>query len=1324
MAPSFTTRCIRFTGNAILVAVFVFCAVLLAIRFVVFPRIDDYRAPIAEELARQLGQPVAVDAIVAGWDGWNPKLAISGLAIRDRANPAAPPVLLLPKVDLVVAWTSILAMDLRLRELTIERPELAVRRDSAGRLHIAGVEIDPDAKVDDTRFTDWLLRQREINVRDALITWNDELRGAPPLVLEHVMFRVEQSFGRHQFGLVGNPPAELASPLDFRGEITAASSKDWRTAKGRFYVRLDYADVARWREWIPLLRPVESGQGAVRMWFDFADGKATNVVADLELTGVSGRVNKNLPQLELSHLGGRVTWKSEPGRRELVTEGLTFRTQDGQVLLPVVLTVAFTLDENTEGAITGGRVAFDKVDVAPLSALAEHLPLPEQWRRELVTLALRGSVTGGKYAWDGPPDAPTRYSGGGAFSSFAIAASAALPGAAGVSGSFTFDETHGALKLDSRDMRVSLPRVFADTLMFDTASGNVGWSRGNDGLRVDVDNLRFATPHTSGNASGSWRSRQQGPGILDLKAQLARGEAQHLYRYLPLTLDRHVRDWLRLGIKQGVATDVKIALAGDLAEFPFADPRRGQFLVTFHATDVTLDYADGWPELTGIDGDVKFEGTGLSINAKRGRIFGAEAGPVKAEIPHLGVAFPLLSITGEATGASTDFLRFVDQSPVAGWIGNFTDGAQVTGNGKLTLNLQIPLGKGKDVKVAGDYQFIGNQVRVPGVPTLTQVNGHLVFTEQATQSRELSAETFGGATRIAVSSSEGRVRIAANGVANLATLKSELDLPLVHRVSGTAEYQFTALARTEGTSWTLESNLKGANVELPAPVGKTAAESAAIRIERREAPGKSNEDLMTVDYRGEMRVVAHRMLGKNSATVDRALLLLGPAATRGATPDRPGLWVRGQMGDLDLDEWLALYAKEAPKPPASASGAAPGVSGAAATGATSAAAPKAAGALELNGIDLATNRIDIFGRVLHDLKVVATRADSDWRMRFAGREVDGTAVWRGPAAGLPNGRVMARLTRFVPPGPDELHPVRSEIEAGEKAKNTWPELDIAADAFVSRGGHDLGKFELLAQPVGPDWRITKLALVNPAGRIDGNGWWRIGRERQTTEVEIALDTEDAGAFLDRFGYPVAVKNAPTKISGKLAWNGAPNDFDYPTLSGNFTMLTGAGQFTKIDPGMGKLLGVLSLQALPRRMTLDFRDVFSEGFAFDDVGGDFKIQKGLMHTDDLKLEGPAATVTITGDIDLAKETQRLDVRVKPALSSSFSAGAAVLFLANPIVGAAVGAGTLLAQKLFNNPLDQMFSYDYRVTGSWSDPQVERGGRLVSNSITASPDAAPK
>ncbi len=129
---------------------------------------------------------------------------------------------------------------------------------------------------------------------------------------------------------------------------------------------------------------------------------------------------------------------------------------------------------------------------------------------------------------------------------------------------------------------------------------------------------------------------------------------------------------------------------------------------------------------------------------------------------------------------------------------------------------------------------------------------------------------------------------------------------------------------------------------------------------------------------------------------------------------------------------------------------------------------------------------------------------------------------------------------------------------------------------------------------------------------------------------------------------------------------------------------------KIEPGFGKLLGVLSLQSLPRRISLDFRDVFSEGFAFDEIIGNVRIVNGVMSTDNLALIGPAAKVNIAGETDLAKETQRLAVRVQPSLSGGVSAGAALLFLANPIVGAAVGAGSLLAQKVLKDPIEQMFT----------------------------------
>ena len=201
--------------------------------------------------------------------------------------------------------------------------------------------------------------------------------------------------------------------------------------------------------------------------------------------------------------------------------------------------------------------------------------------------------------------------------------------------------------------------------------------------------------------------------------------------------------------------------------------------------------------------------------------------------------------------------------------------------------------------------------------------------------------------------------------------------------------------------------------------------------------------------------------------------------------------------------------------------------------------------------------------------------------------------------------------------------------------------------------------------------------------------------------------KEAGAFLSRFGYPDALRNAPTKIDGQLAWAGPPHAFDYPTLAGSFTLKSGAGRFTRIEPGLGKLLGVLSLQSLPRRVSLDFTDVFSEGFTFDSIDGSMRIESGVMSTSGLRLSGPSARVTIAGDTDLAHETQHLLVRVQPALSGGVSAGAALLFFANPVVGAAVGAGSLLAQKIMKDPIEQMFSYDYTVTGSWSDPVVTRG-----------------
>jgi uncharacterized protein YhdP len=319
-------------------------------------------------------------------------------------------------------------------------------------------------------------------------------------------------------------------------------------------------------------------------------------------------------------------------------------------------------------------------------------------------------------------------------------------------------------------------------------------------------------------------------------------------------------------------------------------------------------------------------------------------------------------------------------------------------------------------------------------------------------------------------------------------------------------------------------------------------------------------------------------------------------------------------------------------------------------------------------------------------------------------------------AKAPNGRIIARLARLTPPGPGapgtwKAGPSSAEAKTEAGGSNPWPEINIESDSYLLRG-RDIGRLQLIAHPRGTDWQINKLALSNEAGRIDADGWWRVAGPREQTKLDFVLDVKDAGAYLLRLGHPDAIKTGPTKINGKLEWAGAPSAFDYPTLGGAFRIETGPGRFTKIDPGVGKLLGVLSLQALPRRMALDFTDVFSEGFAFDQIVGDVTIQNGVMKTNELRLTGPAARVSVAGEADLAKETQQLTVRVHPSMSGGVGAGTALLMLANPIVGAAVGVGSLLARQAMREPMEQMFSYEYQVTGSWSDPIVGKRGRVTA------------
>ena len=215
---------------------------------------------------------------------------------------------------------------------------------------------------------------------------------------------------------------------------------------------------------------------------------------------------------------------------------------------------------------------------------------------------------------------------------------------------------------------------------------------------------------------------------------------------------------------------------------------------------------------------------------------------------------------------------------------------------------------------------------------------------------------------------------------------------------------------------------------------------------------------------------------------------------------------------------------------------------------------------------------------------------------------------------------------------------------------------------------------------------------------------------------------DAGKLLARFDMPGVLSRGKGQLDGRLSWRGAPFSPHYPSMAGQLHVDVGAGQFLKADPGMAKLLGVLSLQSLPRRLTLDFRDLFSTGFAFDFVRGDVEVQRGIASTNNLQMKGASAAVLMDGSADIDKETQDLRVLVVPEIDAGTAA------LVATAINPAIGIGTFIAQLVLKRPLIKAATREFHVGGSWADPQVTQvkarsdAGAAGAASAASAPAAA--
>ncbi|MCL5967797.1 MAG: TIGR02099 family protein [Betaproteobacteria bacterium] len=1334
----------------------------VALHQLIVPRVDQWRPALERMASEALGVKVEIGALTANSSGPVPSLQLRDVVLRDAAGaealrlPSVRAALSLPSLwrlgfDQIVVEGAVL----ELRRSTDGRWLLG--GIDLGHLERTGDESPlADWLLGQTELA---LLQGTLRWHDqtrptlpvAEFTGIDLVLRNPGR--QH-QFRLDATPPAH-WG------QRLSVRGDFTRAFWQLRPSQWRYWRGTLYADLPWVDWAHMGRYIDapnwLGLQVQQGQGAARLWLDWQRGALRQASADLGLQRVQLQWPEVAQPFELQNLQTRLELQHEGLQTTLSTHGLGFRTADGLVWPGGNVRHLHTRSSDTAPA--GFALQAERLDAQVLSQLALQLPLPalaHQWLRDTAPSGLVEQIQmqwsaaqaagAGQTAGADQTGAAASWSASGRLRNVGLRAGAAppvyrhakgwdvhTPGRPGIGGAdldFNLTSSGGQAELRLDNGHLDLPGVFAQPrVTLQRLQAGLSWRVVGDQITVEVPRLLLRNPDLEAELQLNWRSadpalspaRARFPGVIELDGRILRADAAQVVRYLPLNVGPETKAWLRSAIVAGRIEQALVRVRGDLRNFPYQQPGSGVFTLEAPLHDVQLDYAPAhllpagsppWPTLQVPQARLLIEGTRLRLEQASAQVRPwpqLRIVQAQAEIPDFMATEPQLRVNGQLRGPATDALALVRSSPLRQMTEAALDQAQASGALELGLQLEMPLNDTNATRVRGQLRFAGNELRIgPESPTLQALHGVLNFSESGFDIPAASAQMLGGplrfSGRMATEQGQSVLRLRGTGQATALGLSQAEPwpwlAPLGRAGSGSATYQAELRIGPEGTSVQVDSNLQGLALQLPAPLSKSAeaalplrlrieplagAPRGATRDELQLELGSSPTPWLSLHYQREHRGAATRVLR-------------GSVAVRSARPALPasGVLAALDLGDFDADAWARLYAAPQVTP-------AP----------TTAAAPApAASALSLQDSRpywptqwrLQAARITHSGRSWHDLSLSGSLERDTWRATVVARELAGQLSYRagGPqAAGL----VHARLSRLDWPRAG----VEQPAEAVLQQPNAMPAIDLVIER-LRLDGRELGRLEVQAAnrvaTQGPqagvsEWRLNALTLNTPEATLKASGNWvahGLDATARRTALRLELDIRDAGALLTRMGQPQTIRGGQGRIEGHLGWLGSPLNFDTPSLSGELQLDVGRGQFLRAEPGVAKLIGVLSLQALPRRLMLDFRDVFSEGFAFDFIRGNVSIAQGVARSNNLQMKGINAAVLLEGSADTVRETQDLRVVVVPELNADTVSLVATLI--NPITG----LGAFLAQFLLRQPLQQAATREFHITGPWADPVV--------------------
>lgn len=1270
MRPPVTLR--RWLGRlaAVVSALLITMAVIVGLARLLLPLAADYQDDIRHLAGQATGLRIEFGRMGASWPLAGPELRLYDVR---AATADGQPVL--AAAELVVGIN--LAQALWNRQLL------------PGRLGISGLSVTLERRAEGDYINGvpiaelWPRREpaalprMTIDLAAIRVRLADARRFVP-----QVMFTIETL----QVGLSPEtvrvdgrllPEGSLARTVGISGSVpsTLLAAQPRVTAEARWVLNVD-ARGASPGEWWSLLRGepgiLAGGLGDLVFQVEFAGMHPRVLAASADLKNLR-LVQADGMETTYRRLGGRVEWSATTDGWKAALGDLTVQ-QDARV--SPAMRAALTY-ERQAGADGGALLKLD----APLLQLTELYPairavlalgtppliVPESVRGEYRGLSLTLSHDGKTF---GLIEGAAQLRDAGVM----LAPTSTQPamGVNGISGDVRFEAGGGQLDLDSRNTVVRLPRIFRADVGASTARGTLIWQVLARGYRLTTTNLEVV----SGEAGSDWRIQidwpAEGSPFLDISARIRAIPAKQALEYLPLQkFGRGVVSWLDRAIVAGQVPEARLLWKGPLAGTPYADGG-GRFRVDLDISDGILDYAPGWPRVEVATAQLVIDRGELYSSENRGRIGGVFFEDAEVRIPNLSRNAELV-VRESGDVPLARLLTFLRQTPVMRGSGPLLQSLTARGSGATQLFLRLPLADPDRYRLEGRLMLENGSLGLGEADLeVNALNGELVLENTRLSARDIEGSFLDEPVTIALQPAtlgeDRRAHVAwITGRTPAAKLAAAFAIPFADQLGGRVGWQamvrFPGPTSTQPPGMRIESDLLDLTSTIAPPLAKVSGVAEPLELEL-TWPDRSVMNLNGKLQRGIAMAIRLERQSGSGWRLARGVVRGGGGAA--SLPVDDGLSITGAFPALRLEDWL------------------PGREGEGDVGAT-----------PLRRVDLDIGTLQVLGRPLEDVEIDAERDGALWRARVGGPAAEGAIE-----ASLAAGRVSVSVDMLRLWLPDM--PADEGDQAAPADPRDIPSMRINILDFAL-GAMRFGRLSAEVIQRGDGIFVEPLETRSPAFSLSGSALWVVAGgdpDAQRSELRLALQSSDIRSALLALAYDPVLSGRAAQLDADLHWpGGLAGDF-LERASGRVAVMMEGGQVLAVEPGGGRLLGLLSITALPRRLGMDFRDVLDKGLAFDRVQGDFRFDKGSALTCNLGLEGPVAALGVVGRTGFREREYDQLVVARSNVSDVLAIGGTVV--GGPVVG---GAAFLIGQ-LFRKPLGALGENYYRISGSWEDPEVRR------------------